>query len=76
VGGTVAPTDASVVTNYTFYVKATAQGGSEHFFGPYVLHVNCSSYGLGTWSDAAQNKSFEGRPADGFVLPEYSPSDP
>ena len=33
----------SVDGAYVFYTKATADGGSNSFFGPYELHVGCTA---------------------------------
>ena len=37
----VKPTAPSVHIRYTFYIKASATGGSFQYFGPYYLDVGC-----------------------------------
>ncbi len=39
----VKPSDNTLHQAYSFYVKVGAQGGSSHFFGPYVLNVGCNN---------------------------------
>jgi hypothetical protein len=42
----VKPADNSLHQGYTFFIKATALGGSNKFFGPYTLNVGCFSGSL------------------------------
>lgn len=40
----VLPTNNALHTSYTFYVKVTSSnGGSTDYFGPYTVHVGCTS---------------------------------
>ena len=39
----VKASDTSVHTTYTFFVKVTADGGAQAYFGPYTLDMGCST---------------------------------
>jgi len=40
----VRPADNALHTSYTFYVKVmSSNGGSNKYFGPYTLHVGCTT---------------------------------
>jgi hypothetical protein len=39
----VKPADNSLHQGYTFYIKATALGGTNKYFGPYTVNVGCFS---------------------------------
>jgi hypothetical protein len=48
----VYPTDRTKHRFYRFYVRVSANGGSNAFFGPYDLHVGCTQGGV-VFTDAA-----------------------
>ncbi len=47
----IKPQDDSLHQEYTFYMRVTAYGGSQSFFGPYTLRVGCFG-GVVTYSDS------------------------
>jgi len=48
----VKPSDFNLHQEYKFYIKATAIGGANKYFGPYILNVGCFS-GSVTFTDSS-----------------------